>query len=90
MPAALDLETGSLTTTEAKANRKTLWSMECVVVLVNELLETYKDDPNVIQSFLVEMTEEEMGMLKLEIDKFQTHLSEVETGLASDRQELEL
>ena len=75
---------------EVEAYKSTLWIMESVAILVNELLEAYKDDDGVIQSFLVEMTDSELRELKLEIDKFQAHMSEVETGLALDRQELEV
>ena len=86
-PAKLNTETLDPQVNEYKT---TLWVMECVAVLVQELLETYKDDETVIQSFLTEMSSDEMSELKLEIDKFQAHMSEVETGLALDRQELEV
>ena len=86
---ATKLETEHLNS-EANEYKSTLWIMECVAILVNELLEAYKDDDDVIQSFLIPMKTEELSELKLEIDKFQAHISKVETGLALDRQELEV
>lgn len=68
--------------------KRTLFNMESVCILVQELLTAYKDDNEVIQSFLTELTHEEMDEVKAEIDNFILHISEVETALTLDRQEL--
>ena len=82
------LETETLNP-ETEEYRSTLWNMECTAVFVQELLEAYKNDDQVIQSFLVKMDKEQLREVKLEIEKFQAHIAEVETSLALDRQALE-
>ena len=65
--------------TESDEFKRILFAMESVCILTQELLSAYRDDDDVIQSFLTDMNTEDMEELKSEIDKFIVHLSEIDT-----------
>ena len=68
--------------------KQTLLNMESVCIFVQEIVSAYAEQDEVIESFLVNMTKVELDGVKAEIKNFLLHLSEVETSLALDRQEM--
>ncbi len=63
---------------------------ECVAIFVIELLNTFADDNEILNAWLVLPTKQDQEGVKREIDRFRTVMEKIESDCALERDELPL